>query len=181
MPCLHAVTDDEGLLLDEEDESGMRLCTYWSRLFESRTEDERHHAYETTLEFVQKAPEDTQWTVDKEEFDEMIATEKESAPGPDGIPNGIYRCAGGLGSRFEFNANNPVVEGGSVTTHPAARSFTVDDNGLIVRSPDVLRPLTLCNCDWQDHHHCDLLWPPSVLHDDVSTRPCDVSLPDTCL
>ena len=27
------------------------------------------------------------------------------------------------------------------------KSSTVDDFGLIVRSPDALRPLTLCNCD----------------------------------
>ena len=36
MLCLHAVTD-----LDDEEESAMRLCIYWSRIFESRTEDER--------------------------------------------------------------------------------------------------------------------------------------------
>ena len=101
-----------------------------------------------------KAPEDFQGTFDKQEFDEMTATKKESAPGPDGIPYGIYRCAGGLGSRFLFSAYESVVEGGSVPTHSAAsrtvfipKSSTVDDTGLIVRSPDALRPSTLCNCD----------------------------------
>ena len=29
---------------------------------------------------------------------------KDSAPGPDGIPYGVYRCAGGLGSKFLFHA-----------------------------------------------------------------------------
>ena len=79
---------------------------------------------------------------------------KESAPGPDGIPHGIYRCAGGSGSHFLFNAYGFVVEGGSVPTRFAAsrtvvipKSSTVDDNGLIVRSSDALRRLTLCNCD----------------------------------
>ena len=44
------------------------------------------------------------------------------------------------------------MDGGSVSTHFAAsrtvvisKSSTVDDNGLIVRSPDALRPLTLCD------------------------------------
>ena len=56
-----------------------------------------------------------QWTIDKQEFDvTWIATRKESAPGPDGIPCGIYRCAVGLGSHFLFNACRFVVEGGSV-------------------------------------------------------------------
>ena len=103
---------------------------------------------------MQNVLEFLQWTIDKQEFDEMIATKKESAPGPVGIPHGIYRCAGGLGSRFLFNAHKCVVEGGSVPTHFAAsrtvfipESSTVDDNSLMVRSPDALRPLTLCNCD----------------------------------
>ena len=47
-----------------------------------------------------------------------------------------------------------MLEGGAVPTLFAAsrtvfipKSSTVDDNGLIVRPPDALRPLTLCNCD----------------------------------
>ena len=55
MLCLHAVTDEEGRPLDDENEPGMRLCTYGCMIFEARTEDERHHAYEAFLGFVQKA------------------------------------------------------------------------------------------------------------------------------
>ena len=65
MLCLHAVTDEERHPLEDEDESGMRLCTCWSKIFESRTESERHPAHETILEYVQKATEDIQWRVDK--------------------------------------------------------------------------------------------------------------------
>ena len=79
---------------------------------------------------------------------------KDSAPGPDGIPCGVYRCAGGLGSKFLFHAYKAVLEG-SVTPDCFAESRTVlipkssdvDNNGRIVRSPEALRPLTLCNCD----------------------------------
>ena len=110
MLCLHAVTDEEGHPLEDEDESGMRLCSFWSKIFESRTEAERHPAHETIVEFVQKALEDIQWTIDKQEFHEMIATKKESALGPDGIPYGICRCAGGLGSRFLYDAYKCVLE-----------------------------------------------------------------------
>ena len=45
----------------------------------------------------------------------MIAAKKESSPGPDGIPGSIYRCAGGLGSHFLFNAYKRVLEGGAVS------------------------------------------------------------------
>ena len=64
----------------------------------------RHHQYEDILRHVQKAPDDIRWTIDRTEFDELIAMKKDSAPGPDGIPHGAYRCAGGLGSQFLFNA-----------------------------------------------------------------------------
>ena len=97
MLSLHAVTGEDGHPCEDEDESCMRLCTYWSKVFESRNEDERHHAHETILENVQKVPDDIQWEIGKREFDEKIDTKKESAPGPDGIPYGIYRCAGGFG------------------------------------------------------------------------------------
>ena len=73
----NAVTDGEGRLLDDDDGSGLSLCTYWCRIFGSRTENGRH------LEFLskKKSPEHIQWSLDKQEFDEMIAKEKESAAG----------------------------------------------------------------------------------------------------
>ena len=76
--CLHAVTDEDGHPLEDEDESGMRLCTYWDKIFESRNEDERHPAHETILENVQKDPGYIQGEIDKRKFDEMIDTKKES-------------------------------------------------------------------------------------------------------
>ena len=79
---------------------------------------------------------------------------KDSAPGPDGIPYGVCRCAGGLGSLFLFNAYKYLLEGGTVPEHFTVsrtvfipKSSDIDDNGRIIRSPDALRPLTLCNCD----------------------------------
>ena len=47
---LHAVTDEDGHPLEDEDELGMRLCNCCGRVFVSRTEDERHLAHETILE-----------------------------------------------------------------------------------------------------------------------------------
>ena len=83
-----------------------------------------------------------------------MATKKESAPGPDVIPYSFYRCAGGLGSQVLFNAHKHVLEGGTIPALFAEsrtvfipKSSDVDNNGRIVRSPEALRPLTLCNCD----------------------------------
>ena len=61
--------------------------------------------YEDILRYVQNAPDDIRWTIGRTEFDELIATKKDSAPCPDGIPYGAYRCVGGLGSLFFFKAN----------------------------------------------------------------------------
>ena len=94
--CLSAVTDENGHPLDNEDESGRRLREYWEFIFQGRVEGPRHHQYEDILRYVQKAPDDIHWTIDRTEFDELIAMKKDSALGPDEIPYGAYRCAGRL-------------------------------------------------------------------------------------
>ena len=151
---LSAVNDEEGLTLENEDESGRRLCEYWGNIFQARQEGPRHLHQEEILRFVQQAPDDINWTPDQVEFDDLFASKKDSAPGPDGIPYGIYRCAGGLGSKFLFHAYQAVLEGRNIPTCFAERrtvfiptTSDTDDLGRIIRSPDALPPLTLCNSD----------------------------------
>ena len=100
MLCLNAVTDEGGHPLENEDEPGRRLYEYWGSIFHARVEGPRHYQCENIQRYVQKAPDDIRWTIDRTEFDELTAVKKDSAPGPDGIPYGAYRCAGGL--RFEI-------------------------------------------------------------------------------
>ena len=162
---LSAVTDDEGHPLENEDESGRRLCEYWRTIFQARVEGPRHLQLDDILRYVQQAPDDISWTIDQAEFDDVLALKKDSALGPDGIPYGAYRCAGGGGgliSKFLFNFFRALLEGGAVPdcfaesrTVFIPKTSHIDDNGRIIRSPDALRPLTLCNCD------CKLL--PSVV------------------
>ena len=111
--CLHAVTDDS-----------------------SRARDTTN---EHLLQHVQKFPDDIRWVIDRTQFDELIATKKDSAPGPDGIPCGAHRC----------NAYKYLLEGGTVLEHCAEsgtvfipKTSDINDNGRIVESPDALRPLT---------------------------------------
>ena len=82
MLCLHAVKDEDGHSLENEDESGRRLCEYWSTVFEARVEGERHHSHEFILRYVQKAPDDIRWEIDRGEFDELLATKKGIRSGP---------------------------------------------------------------------------------------------------
>ena len=146
-------SDENGHLLENEDESGRRFCEYWGTIFEARVEGQRHHLCENILRYDQKAPDDIRWVIDKSGFDELIATKKESAPGPAGIPHSFSRCAGGeregLGSRVLFCAYKHVLEWyhHSCAFCRIPKSSDVDNNGRIVRSLEALRKLTLCKCD----------------------------------
>ena len=46
------------------------------------------------MRYVQKDPDNIYWTIDRIKFDDLIASKKDSAPGPDGIPYGAFKCAG---------------------------------------------------------------------------------------
>ena len=74
--------------LENEDESGRRLCEYWRTIFKAREGGPRHHQHKDILRNVQHAPGDIRWTIDQAEFDDLHALKKDSAPGPDGIPHG---------------------------------------------------------------------------------------------
>ena len=58
MLSLSAVTDEEGHPLENEDESGRRLCEYWGTIFQARQEGPSHHQHEDILRYVQQAPDD---------------------------------------------------------------------------------------------------------------------------
>ena len=111
---LSAVTDVEGHPLENEDESGRRVCDYWRTIFQACEEAPRHHQHEDILRYVQQALHDICWTIDQVEFDDFLALKKDLAPGPDGIPYGAYRCAGGLGSKFLLNVCKAFFEGSAV-------------------------------------------------------------------
>ena len=91
MLSLNAVTDEEGHPLENENESGRRLCEYWRTIFQASEEGPRHHQHEDILRYAQQAPDDISWTIDQAEFDDLLALKKDSAPGPDGFPYGVYR------------------------------------------------------------------------------------------
>ena len=83
------------------------------RGFQARIEGEGHHYHENILRYVQKAPDDIRWVIDQNEFYEHMAT-KESASCPDGIPNCLHQCAGGVGSECFYNDYNHVLQGGVI-------------------------------------------------------------------
>ena len=63
------------------------------------------------LSFVQPAPHDMKWAVGLDEFEELLASKRESAPGPDGLPYSVYRSAGGTGAKFLSAAYQATLQG----------------------------------------------------------------------
>ena len=84
------------------------------------------------------------WTIDQAEFDDLLALKKDSALGPDGIPCGVDRCAWWPWFEVSLSCFDCVAESRTVFI---TKTSDTDDLGRIVRSPDALRPLTLCNFD----------------------------------
>ena len=84
MLCLHAVTDEDGHPLENENEneSGRRQCEYWCTIFQAHVDGERHQNLETILSYVQRAPDSICWEIDRNEFDERLAIKKRICSGP---------------------------------------------------------------------------------------------------
>ena len=71
-----------------------------------------HEHSEDMLRNVQLAPEGIVWDVSRQEFEELLATKRESDPSPDRLPYSMYRCAGGTGTRFLLEAYQYLFRGG---------------------------------------------------------------------
>ena len=112
------------------------------------------------LRHVKPAPEGIVWDVSKERnFEELLATKRESAPGPDRLPCSTCRHAGGIGTRFLFEAYQHLFRGGHPPTgFPASRtvliwkSREVDEAATIASCPACSATFTLCNCDSKNYH-----------------------------
>ena len=125
MLYLHAVAEEDHTF-EDEDESGMRQCIHWEKIFEARAEGERHLSHETILDYVQRALDDTR-----------------SKKYPQGVREGwislpIYR-SGSMCLRMVLFPHTSLRAGPfSFSNLPLTTT-----KGLIVRSPDTLRPFTL--------------------------------------
>ena len=85
--------------LENEDDSGRRLCEYWGTSFQARQEGPRH-----LCDICNKLLMTSVGLLTGLNLTTSLLFKKDLAPGPDGIPYGAYRCAGGLGSKFFFHA-----------------------------------------------------------------------------
>ena len=102
------------------------------------------------LPFVQLALRELIRSIGLDEFEEQFASKRDSAPGPDGLPNSVCRGAGGSGAKFLFAAYQATLQGealpygfGASRTVFVPETSDINDQGLLIRSPESLRRLTL--------------------------------------
>ena len=116
-----------------------------------------HDQHEDVLRYVQQAPDDLSWTIDQAEFDDLLALKKETAPALTEfltVPTGVLVAWVRSSSLMQIEL--------SWKGAPSLTSY-IDDHGRIIRSPDTLRPLTLCNCDCKPLYFCHVSR-PSLVH-----------------
>ena len=101
---LHAVSHEEGWLLDDVDVAAERSRRHWEAFFRSHENEILAEQFNTIVRYVQPSPEGNKWEFSWEEFEVIVCLSRESAPGADGLPNSAYRCAGG--------ARAPSLSGG---------------------------------------------------------------------
>ena len=147
---LSVVTAEEDDPLENEDESGRRLCEYLRTIFQAREEGPRHHQDDEISRIVQQAPDDINLTVDNAEFDDLLALKKETQllTLTEFITVSTVVLLA-LVRSFLFHAYQAVFVGSTIPDR-FAESKTVfipktsdtDDLGSIIRYSDALRPLT---------------------------------------
>ena len=88
------------------------------------------------------------------EFEEPLASKRDSAPGLDCLLCGVYRSACGIGAKFLCAAYRACLQErlSLLVSEPAVRFLFLsppnfDAQGHTIRSHEALRPLTLCSCD----------------------------------
>jgi len=68
------------------------LSEQWGRTFEAR------QVFQESMErlepFIQRAPDDIEWIVSREEFGRLAARMRDTSPGPDGLPYSAWGKAG---------------------------------------------------------------------------------------
>ena len=132
MLCLHAVTDEDGHPVENEDESGRRPCEHWGKIFEARVEGEWHRCHETILGYVQKAPDDN--TVGNwQKMNSMNSWPLRRNPlqAPMGFHTAFTGVQEGWDPRFLFKFYQHILAGGLVpySLLPVGPSITEALNG----------------------------------------------------
>ena len=150
---IHGISDSDDAPMFDPDECAQTVPALERHLQGTMCRQPERTA-DPMFSFVEPAPHNLKWIIEFSKCVEMLASKRESAPGPDGLPFSVYRSALGIGAKFPFAAYDVFLR---VTAHPAGfgasrtviipKRCDVNAQGLLIRTPEALRLLTFCHCD----------------------------------
>ena len=132
---IYAINGSDDAPIFVPDDAARRLCQNWSGIFRVPDYGIPAGQADTLLSFVVPALREMKWATEFSAFEEMLASKRESAPGPDGLPYSVYQSAGGIGAKFPSATYEAVL---MAAAHPAGF-------GALCSSPIVVIP-TLKAC-----------------------------------
>ena len=98
---IHSTSSADDVPIFDPDEAARRLCQHWDGIFSARSTSIPNGRAEL-------APPELICNFRLDEFEErrkeLLASKRESAPGPDGLPCSVSHSAGGIGAKFLFAA-----------------------------------------------------------------------------
>ena len=106
---IHAINGSDDAPIFVPDDATRRLCQNWSGIFRARDYGIPAEQADTMLSFVVPALREMNWCIQFSALEEMLASKRESAPGPDGLPYSVYRSAGGVGAEFPCATSEAVL------------------------------------------------------------------------
>ena len=99
---IHAISDVDGVPTFDPDEAAHQLCLHWGGIFCARDTVVPNDGADAMVALVQPSPPDVRWSIEMGEFEELLASKRESAPGANCLPSSVYRSAGGIGAKVLF-------------------------------------------------------------------------------
>jgi len=145
-----SVVDERGDPALDNASAASLLTEHWRHTFESGRVFRDH--MQRLAPFVQRAPENLEWVLDREEFGHMVDKMRDTSPGPDGLPYTAWGKAGDTIIDFVYEAYVSLLDGSELPkgfNHSdmvfIPKGDQVEEGGSFVRKPTETRPLNLSN------------------------------------
>ena len=145
-----SVTDADGDPALDNDSAASLLCEHWSQVFSAKRVYDDH--MEKLSPFVQRAPDNMEWVLGREEFFLMVSKMRDTSPGPDGLPYTAWGKAGDTVLELVYDAYIALLGGTQLPkgfNHSdmvfIPKGDQAEEDGTFIRKPSETRPLNLSN------------------------------------
>ena len=157
--------DNAGRLVQDPNEAGQQVYRNWRAISQAHRSVIPEDHCESMLRHVQPAVDDIAWEVQREEFEVLLVTKRESAADLDGLPYSAFRCVGGIGTRFLCEAYQHLYAHGEPFGGVCSQQRRVRPKGERRRRQWTPGPSSRCpaashaaHLSLQNLHHGYVLW-----------------------